>query len=244
MAAGKSSYFEIEGSNSDFHVRINWSQTYDAGTNTSVVTIDSVEAKSDRYYGYTYLPDVLIKVNGVTLITMNCKKGTHKWTPRTTGEWYPINGSGSNVTTGSTTVVHDADGTKSVMIELAKNTQETYAFWFWSMNNSYHWGCDGSETVELETIPTYTLSVSAGTGSTVNVNRTSSGYSGASTGNISSGTRLYYGDKLKISFSAKTNYRLLTTTVNNVSFTSGNTHTVAANVSVESTAQALASFWR
>ena len=131
MATGKSSYFEIQGSRTEYSVRINWSQTYDASTNTSVVTIDSIDARSMMYYGHQFYPDVLIKVNGVTLITMNCKTATHKWSPKTVGEWYPIEGVGSNVTTGSTTVVHDADGTKSVTIELAKNTQKDYAFWFW-----------------------------------------------------------------------------------------------------------------
>jgi hypothetical protein len=84
----------------------------------------------------------------------------------------------------------------------------------------------------------YTLSISAGTGSTITVNRTSSS---VKTGVLSHGDALYYGDKLKIMFTPSANYRLLSTTVNGSKFTSGNTHTVAANVVVASTAQVLAS---
>lgn len=85
----------------------------------------------------------------------------------------------------------------------------------------------------------YSLTVNAGKGSAITVNRTSS--SAGQTGQLSSGAYLYYGDKLKITFSANTNYRLLTTTVNSASFVSGNLHTVSDNVLVESTAQVLAS---
>lgn len=85
----------------------------------------------------------------------------------------------------------------------------------------------------------YSLTVNAGKGSTITVDRTSS--SAGQTGQLSSGAYLYYGDKLKITFAANANYRLLTTTVNNASFISGNSHTVSDNVSISSTAQVLAS---
>lgn len=97
------------------------------------------------------------------------------------------------------------------------------------------------KTVTLARLPLYDLTISAGTGSSITVNRTSSGGSG-STGNLSAGTnKLYYGDKLKITFTANTNYGILTHTVNNSTFTSGNTHTVGGDVSVVATAQMLSS---
>ena len=96
-------------------------------------------------------------------------------------------------------------------------------------------------TVTLDRLPIYDLSISAGTGSTITVNRTSSGGKGA-TGNLTAGTnKLYYGDKLKISFTPSNNYAISTHTVNNSTFTSGNTHTVSKDVSVISTAQVLSS---
>lgn len=85
----------------------------------------------------------------------------------------------------------------------------------------------------------YTLSINADDGSVITVNRTSSG--SGNTGTLNNGMPLYYGDKLKISFSPKDNYRLLTSIVNGSTFVSGSTHTVAANVSIEAASQPLSS---
>lgn len=95
-------------------------------------------------------------------------------------------------------------------------------------------------SVTLAPCPVYTLSVSAGTGSSITVNRTSS--AGGNTGNITAGAKkLYYGDKLKITFTPGDNYGITTHTVNGADFTSGNTHTVNADVAVKSTATQLKS---
>lgn len=90
--------------------------------------------------------------------------------------------------------------------------------------------------VSTATVKSYTLSISAGTGSTITVNRTSSPKQGASTGNLSSGATIYHFDILQISFSANTGYNVGTLTVNGSTFTSGNSHTVDNNVAVSSTA--------
>lgn len=95
------------------------------------------------------------------------------------------------------------------------------------------------ETITITYYDPYKLSVSAGSGSKITVNRTSSGR--GSTGNLSSGATLYHNDMLRISFQANANHKLLTSTVNGSSFTSGNTHTVSGDVSVAATAQPLAS---
>lgn len=246
MAAGKSSYFDLDSNKTDFKVRVNWSETYDAGTNTSVVTVTSVQFKSTSLEGFTYYPDGLVKINGQTVMTMSSYNGTHYCTSDAVNTWCSIKiGDSHVVETGSTTVVHDEDGKKSITIELTADGDGR--FYFYSAVNSSNqtggapWYVSGSSEVALTDIPTYTLAISAGSGSTITVSRTSSGYSGASIGNIATRTILYYGDKLKITFRPKTNYRLLTTTVNGVAFTSGNTHTVAADVTVMSTAQVLAS---
>ena len=101
---------------------------------------------------------------------------------------------------------------------------------------------DGTFTVSTNhTITTsasvlsYSLSISAGTGSTITVNRTSSPLQGALTGNLSNGTTIYYNDVLKITFSAKTGYNLATTKVNGNN-PSGDSYTVTGAVSVVSTA--------
>ena len=87
--------------------------------------------------------------------------------------------------------------------------------------------------------PTYSLSVSAGTGSTISVNRQSSGV--ASTGSLSSDAVLYYGDSLRITASPSANYGITSLKVNGSNFTSGNTHSVSGAVSVTTTTQVLAS---
>lgn len=98
---------------------------------------------------------------------------------------------------------------------------------------------NGNVSVVSAALQAYTLAISAGTGSSISVERTSSQC--VSTGSLSNNAKVYNGDKLKISFTAQTNYKIVTHTVNGNSFTSGNTYTVSGNVTVVSTAQGLAS---
>lgn len=239
MATGKSDSFILDCTSSFFESRVNWKETYDASTNKSTVTISSVEFRSSGWYGFTYYPDGVVKVNGVAVITMDSNLADYNCRADSLNSWTKIKKSGGADATGSIDIVHDADGRKSITIEVVGNRFSQCYFYTREGDGGSGWGCTGSKSIDLTTIATYTLSISAGAGSSITVSRTSSGYAG--TGNISSGTRLYYGDKLKITFSPNKNYRLLTTTVNGSAFTSGNTHTVASNVSVTSTAQILAS---
>ncbi len=94
---------------------------------------------------------------------------------------------------------------------------------------------EGAVTLTVVTTESYSLSTSAGTGSTIAVNRTSSPR-GGSTGNISHGAAIYYGDVLKITFTPGANYSITTHTVNGSTFTSGGSYTVTGNVSVVATA--------
>lgn len=114
---------------------------------------------------------------------------------------------------------------------------KTYGWSYWHNNDTYY------TTYELSGTSKFTLSVSAGTGSAVTVNRTTSalGTSLAATGNLSNGASVYKGDKLQITFTPSTNYGIDQHTVNGTAFTSGNTHTVSANVTVVATAYLLAS---
>ena len=130
-------------------------------------------------------------------------------------------------------VKHNADGTKTDV----------------SLSASWYFGgtysgvrvdtITASAIVNLDPIPVYNLSITAGEGSAIVVNRTSSGYGG--TGIISDGARIYKNDTLKISFVPDKNYSITTHTVNNVIFTSGGTHNVSGDVSIKSAAQILSS---
>lgn len=106
------------------------------------------------------------------------------------------------------------------------------------IGNGYY-TVSGIPTATLSYHIKHTLSISAGTGSTITVYRGTTTY--GSKGNLKNGDTIYDSDKLTISASPNTNYRILTLTVNGSNFTSGSIHTVTGNVSVVSTAQILAS---
>ncbi len=85
-------------------------------------------------------------------------------------------------------------------------------------------------------VKSFKLTLSAGVGSSITVNRTSSPKGNALTGNLSNGDTIYYSDVLKITFGALTGYSLSSRKVNDLAFTSGNTHTVEEAVFVVSAA--------
>lgn len=88
----------------------------------------------------------------------------------------------------------------------------------------------------------YSLSISAGANTSVTVSRTSSPNQHASTGTLSSGSVIYYGDVLTISYSVSSGYKISTSTVNGTTFSSGATFTVTGAISVVTTAVASASW--
>lgn len=129
------------------------------------------------------------------------------------------------------------EGSNSMILK--PNT--TYYIFFFPNNNEFSlvlWL--GNLYISTSGSSKFSLSISAGTGSSITVLRTSSDV-GASLTSLSHNSAIYYGDKLKISFAAQTNYTLSSTTVNGAAFTSGSTFTVTGATSVVSTAQELLS---
>lgn len=114
----------------------------------------------------------------------------------------------------------------------------TYYLYLWNYNGSSCtvWGL-GSCSASLDYVLTYNLSITAETGSTITVNRTSSPV--GLTGAISDGATIYAGDVLTITFEADSGYEIVTHTVNGASFASGGTHTVEADVVIVITANRL-----
>lgn len=86
--------------------------------------------------------------------------------------------------------------------------------------------------------PSYGLSVSAGTGSSILVYRSAS-QAGAGSGYLTNGSAVFQGDTLTISFAPSVGYQLSSTTVNGSPFASGSSMTVAGAVSVQSSAERL-----
>lgn len=107
-----------------------------------------------------------------------------------------------------------------------------------NVGNGYY-SVSGMPSATLTYHVKHTLSVSAGTGSSITVYRGTTTY--GTRGNLSNGATIYDNDVLTITATPNANYRILTLTVNGSAFTSGGTHTVSANVTVVSTAQVLAS---
>lgn len=227
MATGISGYFDLTG-NYGVTARVSYTESFDASGNFSILPID-LQIASSWYSGVTYYLDGTISINGETIVSMSSAAGSHSVYLQAMNTYAAV--SGSPYTSGK--IVHNDNGIGEATISVNIRGYTT------SGGAGSGWSVSGSKKVVLTTIPTYSLSVSSGEGSTVTVVRTSSGY--APTGSIETGAKLYYGDNLKITFSAKSNYALSSHTVNNNTFTSGNTHNVTGNVSIVATAQVLAS---
>ena len=154
-------------------------------------------------------------------------------------------GTGSTITVkrGSTTLSNGATITYGDVLTITFGASDGYNLGAHTVNGST-FASGGSHTVtgavsvvSSATVKSFTLSISAGAGSTITVNRTSSPKQGAATGNLANGATVYYSDKLKITFGvSEARYELGAHTVNGSTFTSGSTHTVGGAVAVASTA--------
>lgn len=199
------------GQNTHGSLVFNWTATQDQSKNQSTI---SWNIKGSVSSGHIVYSELSVKINGTSVYYRDASNHTNTY-------------NGTQLASGTKTLTHAADGTCSFTVNIGAGIYN------WAINETG----SGSFTLNAHTV--YSLSTSAGTGSSITVSRTSSGY--ASTGNLSNGARLYKGDTLKITFTPSTNYAISTHTVNGSTFTSGGTHTVSANVNVVATAQVLAS---
>lgn len=78
----------------------------------------------------------------------------------------------------------------------------------------------------------FSLTIQAGANSTVTVNRTSSPNQHASTGNITSGGIVYYGDTLTITATPASGYKLVSFTINGTEYANGETSAVSQTITV------------
>lgn len=153
-------------------------------------------------------------------------------------------GTGSSITVkrNGTTLSNGATITYGDVLTITFGTSTGYNLSTHKVNNSTftsgntHTVTGNVSVVSTASVKSFTLSLSVGSNSTITVNRTSSPKAGASTGNLSNGSTIYYSDVITISFAVSTGCTLGTHTVNGSTFTSGNSHTVTAAVTVVSTA--------
>ena len=219
----------------DLYMQFDMTETYNSATRKSDLVFSNFkikavdpQANNVSYVGGT----ITVTVNGTvyTVFSATASAGTYKVTANGAYNSVLVNASEEAWAYTVSGVTRDAAGKLSAAVA-----------WDGITLNNYYSGfgisISGAETVTLTTISaSYALGISAGTGSAITVSRTSSPNQGAFTGGLSHGAVIYYGDVLKISFSAGTGYNLTSHTVNGSSFTSGNTLTVSAAVSVSATA--------
>lgn len=219
----------------DLYIQFSMAETYNTATRKSDLVFSNFkikavdpQANNVSYVGGT----ITVTVNGTvhTVFSAEASAGIYKVTADGAYNSVLVNASGEAWAYTVSGVTRDAAGKLSASVA-----------WDGITLNNYYSGfgisISGTETVTLTTVAaSYALSISAGTGSAITVSRTSSPNQGAFTGGLSHGAVIYYGDVLKISFSAGTGYNLTSHTVNGSSFTSGNTLTVSAAVSVSATA--------
>lgn len=135
---GKDSFFTL--TSGFFTVRTEWSETYDIASNSSIVQVDSLQIQTS-YLGNEY-PSGYININGVRAVTFDGFRGTHSFYVGTAGTWVALGGNPA-APWKSGSIVHNTDGTKSIVIEV--NLSGT--------NMGGGWSVSGSQTVELTAIP-------------------------------------------------------------------------------------------
>ena len=219
----------------DLYIQFSMAETYNTATRKSDLVFSDfqIRAVDPKANNTSFVGgSITVTVNGTayTIFSAAASAGTYKVTANGAYNSVLVNASGEAWAYTVSGVTRDAAGKLSASVA-----------WDGITLNNYYSGfgisISGTETVMLTTISaSYALSISAGTGSAITVSRTSSPNQGAFTGGLSHGAVIYYGDVLKISFSAGTGYNLTSYTVNGSSFTSGNTITVSAAVSVSATA--------
>lgn len=218
MASGRFSSSVYNGAGIGYrrYVEVVWSSTNDVTNNKSTITWTAyVRSPDPSTTAWVNAKNIVVTINGTsTTLIGSTATATYK------------NG---KLGGDSITITHGSNGKKSVDVSI------TAQFHYYGTTNSSYSG-----SISMTPNPVYTLNISAGTGSSITVNRTASTAGG--TGNLSAGNKkLYHGDTLKITFKPSTNYNIATHTVNGTTFTSGNSYTVSGNVSVVATATPLKS---
>ncbi len=197
-------------------------QTYNAASNKSTLSIKlQIQLANNAYIRDYNLQSGSISIGGTVLQSFNGNTFCIK--PESGGVWYTVKEGSSDKVWGYE-LSHNNDGSASATLVL--DSVQLYKYTSSSDEKSIRFGKEtGTFNVAKKT---YTLTISAGTGSTITVKR------GSTT--LSHGATITYGDALTISFATQAGYTLSAHTVNGSAFTSGNTYTVTGNVTVAATA--------
>lgn len=201
--------------------RIVYSVSYDPIRNESTVTFGE---SLHRYYGQSGYQTSAGTTITVTAVDSGDSAAAALNTEGTTNggqEYFYATPSPATVT-----VKHSAAaGAKQITIAGSTQVYPVY------INGNAH-GASGSNsaTVTTGTFSTYALSIDAGEGASVEINRTASSIAAA--GTVAAGDAIYAGDVLQISYSADVEYNVTAATVNGAAIESGGSHTVTGDVAV------------
>lgn len=225
-ASGSFSYRASGGGDADYYLEISWYQEYTPGNNYSDIHVSAqIRRSGGAATGGTWFAwsDGGISINGTRVIS---------WYEKSTSGSFPNSGATKSLGSGTVRVPHTGATTVplvSTSVSWDNTTYSSASFFF----------AEKSETLSLYAIPqAHTLTISAGTGATVTVTRTSSPL-GMGTGVLSSGAAIYDGDVLRVTAAVGSGWELSGLTVNGSAISSGGSVTVSGNVSVVATAKQL-----
>ena len=217
------STFYVPGGNGwtsgNYYCRFKVEQTYTSSTNKSVFKITPQFKMPASSNGETVIAGT-ISVNGTTL--KNFSDARYRANFFSDG-WTDIVAlySGDPTSWSSSSLSHNADGSISVTFAVNSLVVQQIA----TFNGTASGGLSGDAR-------TYTLTISAGPGSTVTVKK------GSTT--LSNGATITYGDTLTVTAAAQSGYTLSSFKINGADKTSPATVTVSGAVSVAATADAQA----
>ena len=129
MATGNSGYVDFTASRQGGSqvMRVYWSETYDASTWESVVSIDKVMFSTTAWTGYTYNAAFEILINGVSAVSITESDG---WTVSSAGSALKEVLKGGNSLTGSVSgIAHNSDGSKTTAISIRATNWSYPGFW-------------------------------------------------------------------------------------------------------------------
>lgn len=156
MATGKTGYLDFTPSASWAKVRAYYKETYDLASNTSDVTITSIQIQSANWYGVTYYADGVLKINGQTVLTLDSSAGSALVAVSAQNTWYTLveaDNTDQPITATLKGIAHKNDGSKSVSVELAANRFSRFGFYTASGGAGSGWGVSQTLTLALTDIP-------------------------------------------------------------------------------------------
>lgn len=156
---GKSGSFSFQDANKQFTLKVNWTETYDIATNSSIISIDSYQLNSTMWGG-TWNPCGLIKVNDELVATFNYyNPSTHKVTISAGSNFYSFEAHNNGVSAPwvSSPIAHNTDGSKSITISVVANPAghnlSSIQIYRASDGKIVTFGASQASTVELTDIP-------------------------------------------------------------------------------------------